>query len=763
MLQQPLDQGSRTSNSGAHPDAQGREGCDFASEEDKQAYGEEEDYEYYDEDDYYEDEDDDLDDVYGDFSVNTKSPPRAKPKLTAGNKPIRSLSNSISQNHQHQPDSTNIRPIPPEILHQIFSYVDHPTLYRGISRVSRQFNAIAKHHIELVGIWTLKTQKEEDDLLEKLRSGAVNVLKVQSSNGQAKTTGRLKPYDRWHWAWQRFVGFITDPIYNNRTLPDTSDSDVHLSDLTAAISTRARDPKQPCLLNRVKKVILDNAALPDLLPHLHRIHTLEFNIKGAKYDLALQPILKTCSNLDTLTIHGHSCARNFICWNKDTDTDTEAWINSHITHFSITEVTFSQETMEEFLGACPRLTFFKATDVHIRSAGVTSSDPPLAYNVPSLPIEPLYRQAAFLCPRLRDFSLTLKHPFRNCFDEQLALTAELFPYTQHLDVTLSLTKDWSADPITCSFLAQLNSIAFVGKEACNEDMDSLLRHCRRLTCLSAPEISYTRHPQKTPPNVDKGVRAALAVAEQRRHTFSTPQERKDYHWRHQIPIARDHHQKLLQRVEKKLVREEIMSRRHQHLASSWRCPRLRVLELRIGTAKQEVSAEGYEDVFRFLGHAFPNLDQLTLHLDALWVGQEIQIEHTTRELRTMTFENNFKGQLSSYTRSWHEDVKTKVWQESPNALRMLGRLSRLERLIVYVNKVPGVLCPSHFAFLRGAGYRGREQDGVAEPQFCPRLQSIVISSSMTIAFGKTREELFRERQFVNALKTMRPEVTVSFN
>ncbi|KAF8929516.1 hypothetical protein BGZ52_002129, partial [Haplosporangium bisporale] len=552
MLQQPLDQGSRTSNSGAHPDAQGREGCDFASEEDKQAYGEEEDYEYYDEDDYYEDEDDDLDDVYGDFSVNTKSPPRAKPKLTAGNKPIRSLSNSISQNHQHQPDSTNIRPIPPEILHQIFSYVDHPTLYRGISRVSRQFNAIAKHHIELVGIWTLKTQKEEDDLLEKLRSGAVNVLKVQSSNGQAKTTGRLKPYDRWHWAWQRFVGFITDPIYNNRTLPDTSDLD-------------------------------------------------------------------------------------------------------------------------------------------------------------------------------------------------------------HLDVTLSLTKDWSADPITCSFLAQLNSIAFVGKEACNEDMDSLLRHCRRLTCLSAPGISYTRPPQKTPPNVDKGVRAALAVAEQRRHTFSTPQERKDYHWRHQIPIARDHHQKLLQRVEKKLVREEIMSRRHQHLASSWRCPRLRVLELRIGTAKQEVSAEGYEDVFRFLGHAFPNLDQLTLHLDALWVGQEIQIEHTTRELRTMTFENNFKGQLSSYTRSWHKDVKTKVWQESPNALRMLGRLSRLERLIVYVNKVPGVLCPSHFAFLRGAGYRGREQDGVAEPQFCPRLQSIVISSSMTIAFGKTREELFRERQFVNALKTMRPE------
>lgn len=758
MLQQPLDQRSRANTS---EDDQDREGCDFADEEYEDVY-EEEDYDWS---DYYEDEDDDQDDIYGDFSVNTKTPPRVKPMPTARNKLSRSLSNAISLDHQHQPESTNVRPIPPEILHQIFSYADHPTLYCGISRVSRQFNAIAKHHIELVGKWTLRTQKEEDNLLEKLRSGLVNVLKVQLSNGQAQTTGRLKPYDRWHWAWQRFVGFITDPIHINRTLPDISSSNVNLSDLTAAMSLRARDPKQPCLLNRVKKVILDDAALPDILPYLHRIHTLELNIKAGKYDLSLQPILKTCSSLDTLTIHGHNYSRNFICWNKNTDTnsDAEAWINSRITHFSITEVAFSQEAMEEFLGACPRLTFFKATDVHIRSAGATSSDPPRAYNVSSLPIEPLYRQAAFLCPRLKDFSLTLRHPLQDCFDEQLALTAELFPYTQHLDVVLSLTENWSADPVTSSFLAQLNSIAFVGKEACYEDMDCLLRHCRMLTRLSAPDISYTSSPQKTPPNVDKGVRAALTAAEERRHTYSTPQEREDYHWRHRIPIARDSHQKLLQRVEKKLVREEIMSRRHQHTASSWRCPRLRVLELMIGTTNQEVSAEGYEDVFRFLGHACPNLDQLTLHLKDLWVGQDIQFEQTTKEFRTRTFKHYFKGQLSSYTYSGYEDIKTTVWKESTNAFRMLGRLKRLERLFVNVDKVPGVLCPSHFAFLRGVGNRSREQDSLAEPEFCPRLQSIAISSTMRIEFGKTREELFRERQFVNALKTMRPEVTVSFS
>jgi len=157
------------------------------------------------------------------------------------------------------------------------------------------------------------------------------------------------------------------------------------------------------------------------------------------------------------------------------------------------------------------------------------------------------------------------------------------------------------------------------------------------------------------------------------------------------------------------------------------------------------------------------LDQLTLHLNDLWVGQDIQFEQTTREFRTRTIENYFKGQLSSYTYNGYEDIKTTVWKESTNAFRMLGRLKRLERLIVNVDKVPGVLCPSHFAFLRGVGNKSREEDSLAEPEFCPRLQSIAISSTMRIEFGKTRKELFCERQFVNALKTMRPEVAVSFS
>ncbi|KAG0320024.1 hypothetical protein BG000_003717 [Podila horticola] len=667
MLQQPRDQGSRTSTSAAYPDDHNQEGIYFSDED----YEEE----YSDEDICYNDEGEDVDqeDIYGDFSVNTKAPSRTKPTNSAKGTRPRPLSNVVLPHHQLE--FSGVRPIPPEVLHLIFSYADLPTLYRGISRVSRQFNAIARHYIEVEGTWTLGTQQEEDDLLEKLRSGSVNVLNVKFPSSRTRTTGRLRPYDRGNWAWPRFIGFITDPIHgNNRSSPNTDPSDAYsLSGSIAAISLVKRDPKQPCLLNRVKKMIIDDPALRDILPYLNRIHTLELNIKSKRYDLALQPILKICSSLDTLIIHGHNYAKT-----------------------------------------------------------------------------------------LKDFAMVPINPFRNSFDEQLALTAELFPHTQHLDVTLSLTEDWSADTVTSNFLAQLNSIAFIGKEACNEDMNSLLKHCRMLTRLSAPDVSYTRPPLKKPPSVDQGVRAALDAAEVNRHRSSTRQEQKYNSWRTQVPLSKVRHQKLHQRVEKRLIREEIISRRHQHLSSSWRCSRLRVLEMRIGTENQVVSAEEYEDVFRFLEHASANLEQLTLHLNTLWVGQEYQVETTKTELRTRIEHWEWPNRPQRFTYSWREYVKVLVWQKSIQAFQKLGRLSRLERLIVHVKNVPGVLCQSDFAFLRGADSKGRKQGGMTESVFCPRLQSMRICCATTVEFGKTREEPFGERQFVNALKTIRPEATVSF-
>ncbi|KAG0015893.1 hypothetical protein BGZ81_011482, partial [Podila clonocystis] len=81
MLQQPRDQGSGPSTSTAYPDDQDHKESYFSDEEYEEPYEEEEDHEHgcYYEDDYDEDEDDDdEEDIYGDFSVNTKAHPRAR-------------------------------------------------------------------------------------------------------------------------------------------------------------------------------------------------------------------------------------------------------------------------------------------------------------------------------------------------------------------------------------------------------------------------------------------------------------------------------------------------------------------------------------------------------------------------------------------------------------------------------------------------------------------------------------------------------------
>lgn len=248
MLQRPQAQVSGSRTSAACPDDQDWEGSNCSNHSDYEE-------EYYDENDFYEheDEDGDQEDIYGDFSVNTKALPQTKLTTFARSARPRPLSNVASPDHHLEP--SRVRLIPPEVLHLIVSYVDLPTLYHGISRVSYQFNAVARHYIELEGAWTLGTQEEEDDLLKKLRSGSVNVLKVKFPSSRTRTTGRLKPYDRWNWAWPRFIGIITDPIYGNyRSSLNTNLSDINsLSDSTAAISLVKRDSKQPCLLNHVKK------------------------------------------------------------------------------------------------------------------------------------------------------------------------------------------------------------------------------------------------------------------------------------------------------------------------------------------------------------------------------------------------------------------------------------------------------------------------------------------------------------------------------
>lgn len=123
----------------------------------------------------------------------------------------------------------------------------------------------------------------------------------------------------------RFVELITEPINDEQHR-------VNICDSTKAISLREQDPKQPSLLDHVKKIIIGDSALPALLPYLHWVHTLE--IKDQNFtiyrDIHLQPIFKACASLDTLIIDGcGNYEKIWIGWSKDrAASGTNMWTNS---------------------------------------------------------------------------------------------------------------------------------------------------------------------------------------------------------------------------------------------------------------------------------------------------------------------------------------------------------------------------------------------------------------------------------------------------
>ncbi|KAG0375261.1 hypothetical protein BGX24_009329 [Mortierella sp. AD032] len=639
----------------------------FHDEDNDQEYSE-----GYCDSDYCDDDSSDLHtNLWGDFSVRAKAS-RSTPRFTTK----RTASTAAYPHLNRNSPSKRIRQLPPEILHLIFSQIDNATLCQ-VSRASHQFNAIAKEYFERMSAWALGKQAEGDVLLEKMRSGSVNVLKIDCPTNWSRTTGRDQLFDTWIEAWKR-----------------------SLSSLLSR-STTAR-------------VLIGDPALPALLPYLHRIHTLEIwdQDRYIYRDLHLQPVLKASSSLDTLIIHGCYYEQLWIGWSLDNNTTPEpkAWTHSLLTRISIRDVSISHDSMASLLTSCPRLTYFRAWNVHFRQSGIDSTDTALFYvDMRSLPLNLVYRQAARLRPNLQYFSASAMRPnFSDLPLGHLVLTAELFPHLKHVNLerfTMPSDDDyWCPNPVTSKFLSQLTSIELCS--APSRVIDRILRHCRMLTCLKI-RYGYKRPPP--PPS-------------------SPPQS----------------------------------PHRSQDLPSfSWRCPQLRILEL---MTRYHATVQEDETLFRFLVHACPNLEELSLHLSTLRVGQEELIVTTREEIRTVTrTTTRRRNPPSTYIETWTEEVKTEEWHGHKNIFCLLGRLAWLKRLYVHVEDVPGVLYPSHFAFLGERRHdRNRDGDGMVEPFFCPHLQSLRIHNRNPITFGKARGEPLTEQQFFRALKTIRPEVAISF-
>ncbi|KAF9991504.1 hypothetical protein BGZ80_005650 [Entomortierella chlamydospora] len=719
------------------------------SEPEEGFYDEDRDQDYtdgYDDDDdgYYDDEDDVYyyydnkgnmcSDVYGDFSVRAKAPPahtRSRPfpaqkPMSKSSKPRSTNSTSPSdQLPRHDDNSvTTTLTLPPEVLHLIFSYLDNATLCHGISYASHQFNAIAKHYIEC--LWTLGTQRDEDILLEKLRLGKVNVLRIRYSTSPPEDSGRSQPFDKWDQAWKRFRDIVTQPI---NITEGATDGALHeqsvvdrLSVATETMAISAEKDQAPCLLWGVRKLIMDGGDLwtpgflPTLLPFTRSIHKLVLNPWGWSqtrriqsqwpliYEIPLHSVLNACPSIRTLVIHGAAS----LCLNKEAPaTSTQGTGHTfQLSRFILRNVTATQETLGNFLSSCPQLVSFKAKNIHIRTQGTPHHH---LLNTPSLAVEPLLQRAAFLCPNLVDLSVIpdASAPI-NTFEHLLAKFAQYFPQTKHLVVQtpLCLDSSWVPTPTVAKFLAQVTSLGFSDSATTHsaQNLDRLLRHTHALERLCSACLPYSRK-RKT----------------------------------------------------------EYPKQQYISLKTSWRCLHLREIELSVPDVARQ------EGVFRYLRYACPNVEHLTLYLFELRIGQAepaVQVTYETYKHRALG--RNWCGRLPLH-RLWRErgiytarrEVCTEYWTKKDSTLWALGGLLRLETLVLRCQNVKGVLCPKDFKFMQiRRGGRGGSGD---ERAFCPRLKELQVISTPVPRCGLTKEEPLENRTvFMTILKSMRPGVDFRF-
>ncbi|KAG0043130.1 hypothetical protein BGZ83_011803 [Gryganskiella cystojenkinii] len=656
-------------------------------------------------------------DIYDDYSVKAKAtsvPVRSRYfslRKFKSKTPKHQSTASVSPFIIHPPvhESSDIRtcPLPPEVLHLVFSYLDNATLCRGVSFVSRQFNSIAKYYIEC--LWTLGTQRDEDALLEKLRLGKVNVLKIRYSASPPKDSGRPQPFDDWGPAWKRFRDLITEPIKGHAA--DEPSEVYHLSTSTETMPTfDGNDPSQG-LLQGVKKLIMDGGnlwtpeILPTLLPFARSLHTLILKPwsweqtltipweRSNVYEIPLNSVLESCPSIQTLVIHGAVS----LCWNKaDPSTSIcDSWNTFRLSRFIVTNVTTTQEAMENFLNACPRLVCFKGKNMQIRMQGTSHEH---LHNMPSLAIKPLLEYTSLICPDLVDLSISpISCSSIDTFEHLLAKFSYLFPRTKLLIIgtNVLVNPSWLPSPSVTRFLAQVTGIEFLGRA-----IDDLLKHTPALERLESSGSPYSRPGVTKYPNLKKdvidSVRATLAKRE-RRPGPVVPLESyqyDNYAVRYYLVV----HSKLAQQISKRLMRKEMMD---------------------FGSGKPRTPIET----------EYWTKEKSMSMLPAL--GGLVRLEVLVLNC------NDVAGILCP------QDFKF-MWATTAS----LGSGERGEGR----GERPG-----------GRRSRDENEQTLDGQVFCPRLKHLQVCSSK-IHFGLSKEKPLEDKTvFVNALKSMRPGVEFKFS
>ncbi|KAF9373647.1 hypothetical protein CPC16_001754 [Podila verticillata] len=506
-----------------------------------------------------------------------------------------------------------------------------------IQRVCRDWHAVALLYIGQKGLWRFRSQREEDELLNKLRLGRTNTLTIfhePTPSLWRQRLDRTPPYDLWWPALNKFWRAITiSPLEQDEKSFTTA---------TPVMELQSRPIAASSLIQNIGKLVLqgqytcDSTALLPMLPHLGRIHTLELNPVQCSR-IPLFPILEHCLRLENLTIRSQQMDSLKIVWtieNPGPETHLLGWTSSRLTFFDAVKVSTTYGVLSDLIGFCPDLRSLKVQDFYLEFPlpPLFPMRPPKQATILAQ-IRPLYRQAAAQCPNLEEFSVVPvswsrlsseghnHHSYTNRVYEDntrhsahMELIHEFFSHLRQATFTLTMPSPWQPTPALCDYLSRLTHLHVMCSARHStfnrQALDVILRCARSLVTLIVPEAKVCSTKYLYDQEVAKEFEALLATKGISPGTKRARILYKRLNWeaarKYNAPIHHHHpHSRLLPH------------------SIHWLCRDLQVVDIGVELGVTDSQVRDAEAVFRQLAHCCPIIENLTIRSHSLYIGQQV--------------------------------------------------------------------------------------------------------------------------------------------
>ncbi|KAG0005050.1 hypothetical protein BGZ80_009251 [Entomortierella chlamydospora] len=606
-----------------------------------------------------------------------------------------------------QPIIDNPRPLafPLEVLGLVCSHLSQSTLRANVSLVCKDWNAVSDRFIRRFGVWSALSEDYQKRLLEQMKK--LDTLECWfNMDPDIPYSESVITQENTRQRWRMFRDAILAP-FDNEFQDD--------------ISHREQRQKQQqgehlpkCLLHNIRKLSLRGCFInySDAIVDLHRGQGLKFlksfflEIHQGSRDFLLFPFLDDCPNLLEFTIRVPFSSTVKVLTGDADDLipdDIPLPVNPETAHFpvrpkpiippkeyqqrynlrvfDIANCTIKHPVIERIVSTCPKLQVLKANDINkqvwIGGLGI--------YHSYQINHKRLLDHAKIMCPDLKWYNVFVRQSAPTD-SEHMERVNTYFPDTRYLSISCCGYQPAMPHALIPRTLFNQITVLEVNPNYNTSShsgiMNKILCQTPNLLHLIAPKYALLTSELYEPPEPE---------------VVTAP-------WSFYIENKRARRRQ--ERMERRCQRRGALLR-YQNAGSSstsnstpgsddpkvWQCRDLRSFDMGLDSA---ANSSFVFATYLERNRLFSNLTDLRLSMPTLKVGQRMDPPHVVKQREK-------KAAEKLRHRQGLEDIKTKELktpERYPNELLHLEGLRSLEFLHVTVQRVPGMVHPSDFEFLK---------------------------------------------------------------